>query len=42
MKIHMVFLAPQGESILNQKKKFIFCPRIFFGRDNNKQKKNKT
>ena len=39
MKIHMVFLAPQGESILNQKKNSFFVTRLFFGRDNNKLKK---
>ena len=39
MKIHMVFLAPQGEYILNQKKNLFFVTRIFFGRDNNKLKK---
>ena len=30
MKIHMVFLAPQGEYILNQKKNSFFVTRIFF------------
>ena len=39
MKIHMVFLAPQGEYILNQKKIHFLSLAFFFGRDNNKLKK---